>query len=134
MRYVVQPFCWSLFAGQRPGKKHAPLGIPLPKSDLVGCFFAGSSREHGPDFTELRETVRTWLDAGQGYFVSHGKYFQILGTVIDPQKELLGHSNLIPFSRVPNRMRKPESINYPIPAYGDHRLRWHHAFMTQPNV
>lgn len=32
--------------------------------------------------------------------------------------ELLGHGNLLPFTHVQNKMKKPETINYPIPAVG----------------
>jgi hypothetical protein len=42
----------------------------------------------------------------------------------------LGGSNLLPFSRIQDPMQHPHSVNYPIPAVGDHRLRWHYSFMT----
>lgn len=35
-----------------------------------------------------------------------------------PQRELLGHGNLLPFTRVPNKMKKPHPLHYQIPAVG----------------
>lgn len=40
-----------------------------------------------------------------------------------------GSSNLLPFGRVIDPLMKPPSISYPIPAMGDHRLRWMQHFM-----
>ena len=34
------------------------------------------------------------------------------------------------FVRIQNKLKKPERINYPIPALGDHRIRWMLRFMT----
>jgi hypothetical protein len=42
----------------------------------------------------------------------------------------VGVGNVAPFSRVQNKMLKPETINYPIPALGDHRMRWQASFMV----
>lgn len=42
--------------------------------------------------------------------------------------ELLGHGNLLPFTHVQNKMKKPESINYPIPAVGAALWQSHHPF------
>lgn len=42
--------------------------------------------------------------------------------------ELLGHGNLLPFTHVQNKMKKPESINYPIPAVGANLWQSRHAF------
>jgi hypothetical protein len=45
-----------------------------------------------------------------------------------PIMELLGHGNLLPFTHVQNKMKKPESINYPIPAVGAALWQSHHPF------
>lgn len=74
-----------------------------------------------------RETARQWKAEGRGVFVSSGRMFQLVEQ--PAPAELLGKGNLIPFGHVPNKMLKPKPLHYPIPAMGDHRLRWHGAFM-----
>lgn len=76
----------------------------MPTDDLVGCFYAGSSQADGPDFLAPRPTVRTWKKEGKGYFVSHGKFFQLVRAAVEAVKELLGHGNLVPFSRIQKRV------------------------------
>ena len=106
----------------------------MPKDDIVGCFHPGSSRADGPDFVASRATVRIWKDEGKGYFVSHGKFFQLVAVIIDKVSDWLGRGNLVPFSRTQKRIGdlhlRPASINYPIPAVADHRLRWQSRFMN----
>jgi hypothetical protein len=50
----------------------------------------------------------------------------------------LGTGNLLPFAKSQSKLRAPDSINYPIPAACDHRLRWLNSFMSkekpQPEV
>jgi len=76
-----------------------------------------------------RATVRAWKKEGKGYFVSHGRLFQLIVVVVHELRELLGQGNLIPFGKVQNKMLKPKPIHYPIPALGDHRIRWQNSFM-----
>jgi hypothetical protein len=110
--------------------------IPLSKiNDLVPCLYPGSPREGDPDFTAERGVVRAWKKEGKGYFIAHGRIFQLIAAVVDNFKELLGKGNIVPFSRIQKRVGdlhlRPERISYPIPALGDHRLRWRRAFMAQ---
>jgi hypothetical protein len=37
---------------------------------------------------------------------------------------------LTPFGRILNKLMDPPGLHYPVPAEGDHRLRWYHRFMT----
>lgn len=47
--------------------------------------------------------------------------------------QTLGGSNVIPFARLQNKMCKPESISYPIPAAGAHnRPLWCHQINHVP--
>jgi len=103
----------------------------LPSDDVVGCFHPGSSQADGPDFTALRSQLWQWKDEGKGHFCRNGTMFQMDRAVPDYEiKERIGRSNLIPFgSRPQNKMLKPKPIHYPIPACGDHRLRWQLSFM-----
>lgn len=106
----------------------------MPQTDRVHCFYSGSSIADGPDFSVERSVARQWKNEGKGYFVSHGKFFQLITAVMEAVTELLGHGNLVPFSRVQKNVGglylKPQSISYPIPACGDHRIRWHSSFMN----
>ena len=76
-----------------------------------------------------REVVRGWRDEGRGHFCRNGTKFQMDAAAVADETFMLGVNNLIPFGHVPSRIQKPKSINYPIPACGDHRLRWHYSFM-----
>lgn len=78
-----------------------------------------------------RADLRAWKDEGRGFFCDHGKHFQMVN---EPMPELLGHGNLIPFGHIPSKILKPKPVNYPIPAVGDHRLRWFNSFMLPENV
>jgi len=101
---------------------------------VIGCFYDGSSRADGPDFTLPRETVRQWKADGKGVFCSSGRYFQLLTPLlIENAPTPLHQGNMVSFSRQQRQVNglylKPDSINYPIPACGDHRLQWRFAFM-----
>jgi len=120
-------------SGMCSGITTTPQEIPLSETNLVPCLYPGSPREGDPDFMAERETVRAWKKEGKGYFIAHGRIFQLITAVIHSFKELLGKGNIVPFSRAQKRVGnlhlRPERINYPIPALGDHRLRWHNSFM-----
>lgn len=103
--------------------------IPLPKTDLVPCFHAGSDRTRTPDFTKERADLHAWKEEGRGYFADHGTTFQMLSAVMSVERGISSNAAAIPFSPVQNKMRKPHPLNYPIPAVMDHRLRWLSRFM-----
>jgi len=97
----------------------------LPKSDVVSCFHPGSSQKGEPDFTATRGQLWLWRDAGVGHFCQNGTMFQMDRTPTEDEEKMVAS-----FVRIQNKLKKPERINYPIPALGDHRIRWMLRFMT----
>ena len=109
-------------------KRRTETRIPLSKTDLVSCFHAGSDRSGKPDFTKDRAELHAWKDEGRGFFVDHGLNFQMLSAQ-PVERGISSDAAAVPFSRIQDKLRKPTSINYPIPAVVDHRLRWFGRFM-----
>jgi hypothetical protein len=96
----------------------------------VNCFNVGSSWNDGPDFTAERSQLWAWRDEGRGHFCLNGTSFQMDRLVSKEEVESIGRGNIVPFgSRPQNKMLKPKPIHYPVPALGDHRLRWQLSFM-----
>jgi hypothetical protein len=114
-----------------PANKRRNLkGIPLPQNNLVPCYYAGSDCSGAPDFEKDRAELRAWRDEGRGFFVCHGRAFQMTRNVAIPERGVSSKAAAVAFSRVQNRLQKPSVVNYPIPAVADHRLRWLYRFMT----
>jgi hypothetical protein len=76
-----------------------------------------------------RDELRLWRDEGKGFFVDHGKNFQMASFMAPQERGISSDAAAVPFSRVQDKLRKPTPIHYPIPAMGDHRLRWMYSFM-----
>src|SRR5580698_10793754 len=74
-----------------------------------------------PHFSLSRKSANKRVDSGLWYWCNEFTIRmrriikKIIGGFWDGP---LGVGNLAPFSRVPNKMQKPPSINYPIPACG----------------
>jgi hypothetical protein len=134
--YPKHPQCTKwLYRIVPTGKQRAhPTGrIPLSQN-LVPCFYAGSDRAGKPDFTKDQAELRAWKSEGRGFFVDHGRAFQMTRTVdLTVDRGASSKTAAVPFSRVQNKLQRPSVANYPIPAVGDHRLSWRYAFMVQPS-
>ena len=94
----------------------------MASSDVVRCFYTGQdSRCTKPVMLVSRNEAREFKLQGRGRFDDNGKIFRFSQMV---RKVLwdgpFGIGNVLPFTRVQNKLRAPDSINYPIPCVGAH--------------
>jgi hypothetical protein len=52
-----------------------------------------------------------------------------IGFKLKTPERVSSFASLVPFGRVYDKLLQPPSVNYPVPAYGDHRLRWMNRFI-----
>ena len=105
----------------------------MPKQDsstqLVPCFRAGSPQRGTPHEFIERGVARRLRDEGAGYFADSGRVFQLVAPLVPEPENVRESAAAIPFSKVPNPLRKPSALHYQVPACGDHRVSWLNRFM-----
>jgi hypothetical protein len=93
----------------------------MASSDVVPCFYTGQDKSTKPVMSVSRVEARVFKTQGRGRFDDNGKIFRFFEAV---RKALwdgpFGIGNVLPFTRVQNKLRAPDSINYPIPCAGAH--------------
>lgn len=106
----------------------------MSQQTLVPLYYDGQDRLREPPIgLKSYADIKAERRAGslQGWYVDNGKTFVVYCSrlVQDDVDNIRSKACVIPWSRVVDKLMQPPDVNYPIPACGDHRLRWIHRFM-----